>query len=105
MKAASLGDQTDMTKEEEDAAVQATELLVHNAQNLMMSVKDTVRSHIVVYDNVVLLLKEMTAGNYVCLFVNFGFNSVSTLSVLENDKLRALKVLEKPFVVKVLRKT
>merc|ERR1739838_389006 len=43
VKAASLGDQTDMTKEEEDAAVQATELLVHNAQNLMMSVKDTVK--------------------------------------------------------------
>nr|XP_002123754.1 vinculin [Ciona intestinalis] len=44
VKAASLGDNMDMTKEEEEAAEQATEMLVHNAQNLMMSVKDTVRS-------------------------------------------------------------
>ena len=43
VKAASLGDNTEMTKEEEEAAEQATEMLVHNAQNLMMSVKDTVR--------------------------------------------------------------
>ncbi|XP_076808148.1 vinculin-like [Clavelina lepadiformis] len=43
VKAASLGDSTDMTKEEEEAAEQATEMLVHNAQNLMMSVKDTVK--------------------------------------------------------------
>ena len=43
VKAASLGDKEDMTKEEEEAAEQATEMLVHNAQNLMMSVKDTVR--------------------------------------------------------------
>uniref|UniRef100_H2Z5U1 Vinculin n=1 Tax=Ciona savignyi TaxID=51511 RepID=H2Z5U1_CIOSA len=44
VKAASLGDSTEMTKDEEEAAEQATEMLVHNAQNLMMSVKDTVRS-------------------------------------------------------------
>ena len=43
VKAASLGDNAEMTKEEEEAAEQATEMLVHNAQNLMMSVKDTVR--------------------------------------------------------------
>ena len=42
VKAASLGDSTEMSKEEEQAAEQATEMLVHNAQNLMMSVKDTV---------------------------------------------------------------
>ena len=42
VKAASLGDSADMTKEEEEAAEQATEMLVHNAQNLMLSVKDTV---------------------------------------------------------------
>jgi len=43
VKAASLGDNTEMTKEEEEAAEQATEMLVHNAQNLMLSVKDTVK--------------------------------------------------------------
>ena len=43
VKAASLGGKEDMTQEEEDAAVQATEMLVLNAQNLMLSVKDTVR--------------------------------------------------------------
>ena len=43
VKAASLGENAEMTKEEEEAAEQATEMLVHNAQNLMMSVKDTVR--------------------------------------------------------------
>ena len=43
VKAASLGDNAEMTKEEEEAAEQATEMLVHNAQNLMMSVKDTVK--------------------------------------------------------------
>ena len=42
VKAASLGDSTDLSKDDEDAAQQATELLVHNAQNLMMAVKDTV---------------------------------------------------------------
>jgi len=43
VKAASLGDSTDLSKDDEDAAQQATELLVHNAQNLMMAVKDTVK--------------------------------------------------------------
>ena len=43
VKAASLGDRSDMSKEEEDAAEQATEMLVLNAQNLMMSVKEAVR--------------------------------------------------------------
>ena len=43
VKAASLGDKEDMTKEEEDAAEQATDMLVLNAQNLMMSVKEAVR--------------------------------------------------------------
>lgn len=43
VKAASLGDNAEMSKEDEEAAEQATEMLVHNAQNLMMSVKDTVR--------------------------------------------------------------
>lgn len=43
VKAASLGDSAEMSKEEEEAAEQATEMLVHNAQNLMLSVKDTVK--------------------------------------------------------------
>lgn len=43
VKAASLGDNSGTTEQDEDAASQATELLVHNAQNLMMSVKDTVK--------------------------------------------------------------
>nr|CAB3234304.1 vinculin-like [Phallusia mammillata] len=43
VKAASLGDFENMSKEEEAAAEQATEMIVHNAQNLMMSVKDTVK--------------------------------------------------------------
>ena len=43
VKAASLGDKDFLSKEEEEEADQATEMLVLNAQNLMMSVKDTVR--------------------------------------------------------------
>ena len=42
VKAASLGDSTEMTNQGEEDAEQATEMLVHNAQNLMMAVKDTV---------------------------------------------------------------
>jgi len=43
VKAASLGESASMTKDDLDAAQQATDLLVHNAENLMMSVKDTVK--------------------------------------------------------------
>jgi len=43
VKAASLGERAEMSKDDLDAAQQATDLLVHNAENLMMSVKDTVK--------------------------------------------------------------
>jgi len=43
VKAASLGDRDEVTDEEDDAALQATEMLALNAQNLMMSVKEVVR--------------------------------------------------------------
>lgn len=41
MKATTLGN---ADQEKEDDAEQATEMLVHNAQNLMQSVKETVSS-------------------------------------------------------------